>query len=91
VPVFERLADLHGKLRVIFDMAGFRGWEGSAAWADVKFTTKHFADLERLAMIGEKKWQQGMAIFCQPFTNAKVRYFDQAKATAARKWLGEAK
>ncbi len=31
VPEFERLARQHGKLRVLFDMAGFHGWEVSAA------------------------------------------------------------
>lgn len=90
VPIFERLASLHGKLRVMFDMTGFHGWEASAAWEDVKFATKHFSDLERLAMVGEKKWQRGMAIFCQPFTRATVRYFSHADATKARTWLEQA-
>ncbi len=33
---------------------------------------KHFADIERLAMVGEKKWQRGMATFCKPFTKAAI-------------------
>jgi hypothetical protein len=41
-------------------------------------------------MVGEKKWQQGMATFCKPFTTATIRYFDHADAGEARKWLGEA-
>ena len=51
---------------------------------------KHFADIERLAMVGDKKWQHGMAMFFKPFTKATIRYFDHAEATEARKWLGEA-
>jgi hypothetical protein len=51
---------------------------------------KHFADIERLAMVGEKKWQQGMATFCKPFTKAMIRYFDHAEGAEARKWLAEA-
>jgi hypothetical protein len=31
-----------------------------------------------------------MAAFCKPFTKAAIRYFDQAHAAEARKWLGEA-
>jgi hypothetical protein len=89
VPVFERLAERHGKLRVLFDMAGFHGWETSAAWEDVKFAAKHFGDLERLAMVGEKKWQRGLATFGRPFTQATVRYFDHADATKARNWLSK--
>ncbi|MBK5103706.1 MAG: STAS/SEC14 domain-containing protein [Burkholderiales bacterium] len=89
VPEFERLVREHGTLRLLFDMSGFHGWEASAAWEDLKFGVKHFADIERLAMVGEKKWQQGMATFCKPFTKAAVRYFDHADAAEARKWLAE--
>lgn len=90
VPEFERLIMQHGKLRILFDMKAFHGWEVSAAWEDFKFGMKHFSDIERLAMVGEEKWQHGMATFCKPFTRATVRYFDQADATEARKWLAEA-
>jgi hypothetical protein len=90
VPEFDRLILQHGKLRVLFDMTGFHGWDAGAAWEDLKFGIKHFADIERFAMVGEKKWQHGMATFCKPFTKATIRYFDHADAAEARKWLGEA-
>jgi hypothetical protein len=90
VPEFERLVRQHGKLRLLFDMAGFHGWEASSAWEDFKFSIKHLSDIEQIAMVGEKKWQHGMAIFCKPFIKAEVRYFDQAAAAEARIWLGEA-
>ena len=89
VPEFERLLREHGKLRLLFDMTGFHGWEAGAAWEDFKFGVAHFADIERLAMVGEKKWQQGMATFCKPFTKATIRYFDHIDIAGARKWLGE--
>ena len=89
VPEFERLTGQHGKMRMLFDMSDFHGWEASAAWEDFKFGMKHFADIERLAMVGEEKWQHGMAIFCKPFTKATVRYFDHAAVAEARIWLGE--
>src|ERR1035437_2699163 len=76
VPEFERLVGLHGKLRVLFDMTGFHGWTTGALWEDTKFAMHHFSDIERLAIVGEKKWQEGMATFCKPFTKATIRYFD---------------
>ncbi|MDD5389105.1 MAG: STAS/SEC14 domain-containing protein [Gallionellaceae bacterium] len=90
VPAFEQLVREHGKLRLLFDMSDFHGWEASAAWEDFKFGVEHFADIERLAMVGETQWQHGMAMFCKPFTKAKARYFVHADADAARKWLEEA-
>ena len=90
VPEFERLVRQHGPLRVLFDMTGFHGWEAGALWEDIKFDMNHFADIQRLAMVGEKKWEHGIATFCMPFTKATIRYFDHADAAEARTWLGEA-
>ena len=90
VPEFERLVGLHGKLRVLFDMTGFHGWTAGAAWEDTKFAMHHFSDIDRLAVVGEKKWQEGMATFCKPFTKATVQYFDHTDDAGARKWLVEA-
>jgi hypothetical protein len=87
VPRVEALIRQHGKLRVLFDMSGFHGWNAKALWDDIKFDLKHFNDLERIAMVGEKKWQEWMSTFCKPFTTAKVRYFDQAQIGEARAWL----
>lgn len=87
VPEFERLIKQHGKLRVLFDMTNFHGWKVSALWDDIKVDIKHFTDIERLAMVGDKEWEKQMSLFCRPFTTAKIRYFDNTKATEARAWL----
>ena len=70
VPEFERLVKLHGKLCVLFDMTNFHGWTAGALWEDTKFAMHHFSDIDRLAVVGETKWQEGMATFCKPFTKA---------------------
>jgi hypothetical protein len=90
VPEFERLLREHGKLRLLFEMTAFHGWDAGAAWEDFKFGVEHFADIDRLAMVGEERWQHGMATFCKPFTRAAIRYFHHADVAEARKWLAEA-
>ena len=40
-------------------------------------------------MVGEQKWQHGMAVFCKPFTKAKVRYFDEHQTEKAEEWIWE--
>jgi hypothetical protein len=89
VPEFERLIQQHGKIRILFDMNDFHGWKAAALWEDTKFAMKHFSDIDRLAVVGEKRWQQGMATFCKPFTKAIVRYFEHSDVAEARKWLSE--
>lgn len=86
-PTIDRLIEQHGKLRIVLETHDFQGWDAGALWADIKFNAKHFNDIERLAVIGEKKWEQGMATFCKPFTTAKVRYFDKGQATEAHRWI----
>ena len=88
-PEVERLIEQHGKLRILFDMDDFHGWNVGALWEDIKFDVKHFRDIERLAMVGEKKWQKGMSVFCKPFTTAQIRYFDQNQQDVAKAWLEE--
>jgi hypothetical protein len=89
VPEFERLVKQKGKIRVLFEMADFHGWKAAALWDDIKLDLKHFSDIERLAMVGDKKWEKGMSVFCKPFTTAKIRYFDTAQAAEAHAWLAE--
>lgn len=89
VPEVERLIRDQGKVRILFDMRDFHGWEAGALWEDVKFDLKHFHHVERLALVGETRWQKGMSQFCRPFTTAKVRYFERGREQEARAWLRE--
>jgi hypothetical protein len=89
-PEFDRLVGAHERLRVLFDMRGLTGWEPRAIWEDAKFGVKHFADIERIAIVGEKEWHHRMVAFCKPFTRATLRYFEQGAADKARLWLTEA-
>ena len=56
-------------------------------WDDIKFDMTHFSDIDRLAMVGDRKWEKGMSIFCRPFTTAKIRYFDHTAVAEARIWV----
>jgi hypothetical protein len=87
VPEVDRLIKQHGKLRVLVRMHEFHGWTLGALWEDIKFDLKHFSHIERLALVGDRKWEAGMAAFCKPFTTAKVRYFDEAQKEDASKWV----
>lgn len=89
LPKIEQLIKQHGKIRILFEMEDFSGWEAGALWEDIKFDAKHFNDIERIAMVGEKIWQKGMSKFCKPFTTAEIRYFDKGQSDEALIWLKE--
>ncbi len=87
VPEVEALIEKHGRISLLFEMRDFHGWEPRALWEDIKFDVKHLGDIDRLAMIGDKRWEAGMSDFCRPFTKAKIRYFDLKEAEQARQWV----
>jgi hypothetical protein len=78
-----------GKVRLFAQFEDFQGWNLHAAWHDFKFGAKHYRDFERIAMLGDQKWERWMAAVCKPFTAAKLRYFDLSEIDAARTWIGE--
>jgi SpoIIAA-like len=90
VPEVEKQIAQHGKVRMLVRMHDFHGWTAGALWEDIKFDLRHFAHIERLALVGERKWEAGMAGFCKPFTKSTIRYFDQAKADEGFDWIKEA-
>jgi len=87
LPVVERLIRQHGKIRMLVQMHDFHGWTAGALWQDIKFDLKHFRDIERLALVGEKAWEHGMAVFCKPFTTATIRYFACHEIDKAEAWI----
>jgi len=89
VPEIESAIKDHGKVRILLELIDFHGWNAGALWEDTKFAVKHFNDIERLAIVGDRQWEKGMAAFCKPFTTAKVRYFDVTDLDKARQWIRE--
>ncbi len=71
------------------------GWAVTSALRCMRQSSKDSAPTMRtsvngLVLIGENKWQHGMATFCKPFTNVSIRSFGREDAGDTRKRLGEA-
>lgn len=88
VPAVETAIKRNGKIRALVIMHDFHGWSTGALWEDIKFDWNHFRNIERLAIVGEKRWEAGMAVFCKPFTTATIKYFDVSRLDEAREWIG---
>ena len=92
IPAVEAAVATEGKVRVFVQFAeNFHGWDLRAAWNDVKFAASHYADFDRIAMVGNRNWEdwKWMAKLCKPFTQATVRHFDVSEVEAAWAWLRE--
>ncbi len=89
VPAVEAAIAAEGKVRLFAQFEDFHGWDVHAAWDDFKFGFKHNRDVERVAMVGDHKWERWMSVLCKAFTVAKVRYFDVSEIDDARNWICE--
>ena len=87
LPILNNLLAQHKKIRWYFEMENFDGWEPKAFWEDVKFDARHANDFEKVAMVGDKKWEKWMTILMKPFTSAEVKYFDRALKEEAIQWI----
>jgi hypothetical protein len=89
VPLIDAAVAKAGKVRLLAQFHDFHGWDAHALWDDIKFSTTHCTKIERIALVGEKKWEEWMAKVCKPFTMAQIKYFDAAEAEKAWTWVGE--
>jgi hypothetical protein len=78
-----------GKVLILAQLHDYQGWDAYALWDDIKFSTTHCTKIERIALVGEKAWEKGMATVCKPFTMAKIKYFDASDVEGAKTWLSQ--
>ena len=86
VPVVQAAAE-KGKLHMLVEFQDFRGWNARALWDDIQLDAKYGKQIERLAIVGDKRWQEWMAKICRPFTSAMIQYFDAGAEQNAWVWV----
>jgi hypothetical protein len=90
VPSWEAMMARYGNLRLLFQMEpGFEGWEPMAAWDDMKFSVSHRNEMDRVAVVGAKKWHEFVAKLGSLMVNSQVRYFEETQLDEAQRWLRE--
>jgi universal stress protein A len=87
VPQIEKIIREFGRISLLLELDDFHGWDLEAAWDDFKFGMKHIKDFKRVAIVGDKKWEEWMAKLAKAFMRAEVKYFDGSQLQDAWKWL----
>ena len=87
VPQLETFTASREKIRLLIELLDFNGITPGALWEDTKFGFRHFDDIEKLAIVGESRWEKVMTQFIKPFTKAVVKYFDRTQLNRAEKWI----
>lgn len=76
-----------GKWRLLVLTENFKGWERGGAWNDFSFSDRD-ASIERMAIVGERKWEELSLIFTAKGLRAfPIEYFTTDQMSAAQDWL----
>ena len=81
-----------GRARLLVLVENFEGWERRGDWGDLSFQIEHDALIEKLAIVGDKKWEDLALIFAaKGLRKFPIEYFEPAELAKARAWLAETK
>ena len=75
------------KVKVLVDGTELEGWEARAAWDDFKIGLKHGNEFEKIAIYGNKKWQEVIAKVGGWFISGELVYFENEEDAIT--WLNE--
>ena len=75
------------KVKLLIDGTELEGWELRAAWDDFKLGLKHGNEFEKVAIYGDKKWQEITAKVGAWFISGEVKYFESEDEALA--WIDE--
>lgn len=72
-------------VKALVDGTEMEGWDARAAWDDFRLGLKHNREFERIAIVGNKKWQEWAARLGSWFSAGEVKYFEDFDK--ALRWL----
>lgn len=83
-----RIAGRTVKLLVL--LKNFTGWERSEAWGDTDFFFSHRNDLEKIAVVGNPRWEAPVLAFAGAgLRQGPMKLFPETSESEARAWLAE--
>lgn len=75
------------KIKALIDGTEWEGWEIRAAWDDFKIGLKHGNEFDKIAIYGNKGWQEFSARVGTWFMSGELKYFENLDE--ALTWLNE--
>ncbi len=77
------------KARILLIAEGFKGWDDEGDWGDVSFQMKYDGQIEKIAVVGEKKWEDLVSVFMgKGLRPVRIRLFPPSQLGIAKAWVG---
>ena len=77
-----------GKVRFLVLVETFAGIDNAGNWGDVSFQTDCDPFIEKIAIVGDKRWEDVALLFtAKGIRRVPIEYFQPADLANARTWL----
>jgi hypothetical protein len=87
VPAVQAAIDKNGSINLLLDLDQFK-WEKVEAWkSDLDFGEDYKNKIDRIALVGNAKWERYLTKLAQPFYANHTKYFE-TDDDDAWDWLG---
>ena len=77
------------EIKVLIDAIDFDGWEMEALWDDLKFSLGHIELFNKIAFVGNKKWEEHAIKISNWFMIGDIEYFENMDD--AKNWINTEK
>lgn len=86
-PQLETALENHEKLHFYIDLRDLSGTELTALKEDLQFDIKYGDRFGRVAIVGERSWQDWATKIFSLFFNTPTRFFEQTETEQAWQWV----
>jgi hypothetical protein len=77
------------KIRLLFLIEDFQGWDNRDDWGDVSFQSQYDSQIEKIALVCEKRWQDKAEMFVgKGIRSMEIRIFAPSQVQLAKAWIG---
>ena len=89
-PEVHALVEQYSDVCLLLDLQEFAGEEAKAWLPDLKFGHRFHDKITRMAIVGDKRWEQWLAALADPFYAKDAKFFHPQETDMAWAWLREA-
>lgn len=88
LPALKKHTDSFDNPHLFIGMENFQGWEDTNAfWKDLKLDAEHIGKFDRIALVGDKRWEAWLTRLTDALTGNEIRYFYPDAKGRAWNWI----
>ncbi|HKI49474.1 MAG TPA: STAS/SEC14 domain-containing protein [Desulfobacteria bacterium] len=78
----------HGKVRIFLELENYPAADSAESlFEDMKLLKLHADDIEKLAVVGDRVWQETWVALFGLFSGMETAYFDRSEEEKAVEWV----